>query len=162
MRYQIGDAPKLTHLLLSTFTEVPQPAIVNGLDRYLWRHARFAYAEQLADALEDVRSGSTGHFLYHKKSGLIFAHVEFGYHQLLLAHLCALHKTDLSREHVKWNVRQFPYLDPIRQLADECVGEGYCLFLWSFSDGECITVGEAFNWEMLELAAFGVFRRDVI
>ena len=162
MRYRIGDAPKLTHLLLSAFTEVPQPAIEDGLRHYLWRHARFGYAEQLADALDDVRSGSTGHFLYHKKSGLIFAHVEDGYHQLFLAHLCALHKTDFSREHVQWNAHQFPYLDPIRQLADDCVGEGYCLFLSSFSDGGRITVGQAFNWEILERVAFGDFRRDVI
>lgn len=145
MRYQIGDAPKLTHLLLSAFTEVPQPAIESGLHRYLWQHARFGCAEQLADALGDVRSGSTRHFLYHKERGVIFAHVEFGYHQLFLAHRCALHKTDFSREHVKWNVHQFQYSDPIRQLADDCVGEGYCLFISSFSDGERITVGQAFQ-----------------
>ncbi|MFL9916635.1 hypothetical protein PQR75_14810 [Paraburkholderia fungorum] len=162
MRYQIGDARKLTYLLLSAFTEVPQPAIENGLHRYLWRHARFAYAEQLADALGDVRSGSIGNFLYHKKSGLVFAHVEVGYHQLFLAHLCALHKTDFSREHVKWDVHQFQYQDPIRQLADDCVGEGHCLFISSFSDDGRITVGQTFNWEMLERAAFGGFRRDVI
>lgn len=162
MRYQIGDAAKLTHLLLSAFTEVPQPAIENGLHRYLWRHIRFGYAEPLADAFDDVRSGSTGHFLYHKKSGLLFTHVEFGYHQLFLAHLSALHKTDFSRKHVTWNVHQFQYSDPIRQLADDCVGEGYCLFISSFSDEGRITVGQTFNWEMLERAAFNDFRLDVI
>ena len=162
MRYQMGDVAQLMHLLLSVFTEVPQPAIENGLNRYLWRHARFGYAEQLADALDDVRSGSTGHFLYHKKSGLIFAHVEFGYHQLLLAHLCALHKTDFSREHVQWNVHQFQYADPIKRLADDCVRDGYGLFLSAFSNGKCITVGEAFTWEPLERAAFGNFELDVI
>ena len=68
MRYQIADAPELTHLLLSGFTSVPQPAIEKGLDRYLWRHARFAYAEQLADVLDDVRSGRTGHFFTIKRA----------------------------------------------------------------------------------------------
>ena len=162
MRYQIADAPELTHLLLSGFTSVPQPAIEKGLDRYLWRHARFAYADQLADVLDDVRSGLTGHFLYHKKSGLIFAHTEDGFHQILLAHLAALHKTDFCREHVIWNVHQFPYADPMGHLADDCVREGYGLFLSSVSNEKCITVGQAFTWEPLELAAFGNFERDVI
>lgn len=162
MRHGIEDTAEITRLLLLAFTELPRPDIAEGLNRYLWRHARFGFAEQLVDALDDVRAGSAGPFLYHKKSGLLFAHVEFGYHQLLLAHLCALHKTDFSREQLKWNVHQFQYLDPIRQLADECVDEGYCLFLSSFSDGERITVGKTFNWEMIERAAFGDFRRDVI
>ncbi|SAL80951.1 hypothetical protein [Caballeronia telluris] len=162
MRYQIGDAPKLTELLLSGFTDVIQPAIEEGLNRYLWRHARFGYAEQLADAIDDVRSGTAGHFLYHKRSGLVFAHTEFGFHQLLLAHLAALHKTDFCREHVKWNVQQFQYADPMRQLADDCIREGYGLFLSSVSNGRHVTVGRAFTWEPLELAAFGNFERDII
>jgi hypothetical protein len=112
--------------------------------------------------LDDVRSGLTGHFLYHKKSGLIFAHTEDGFHQILLAHLAALHKTDFCREHVIWNVHQFPYADPIGHLADDCVREGYGLFLSSVSNEKCITVGQAFTWEPLELAAFGNFERDVI
>ncbi|KAA1009775.1 hypothetical protein FVF58_21030 [Paraburkholderia panacisoli] len=66
MPYNMGDAPELTRLLLSVFTEMPQPAIEEGLQRYLWRHIRFDDAEQLADALDDVRSGATGDFLYHK------------------------------------------------------------------------------------------------
>jgi hypothetical protein len=87
-----------------------------------------------------VRSGLIGNFLYHKKSGLIFAHTEFGFHQLLLAHLAALHKTDYCREHVIWNVHQFPYADPMRQLADDYVREGYGLFVSSVSNGKRITV----------------------
>jgi hypothetical protein len=162
MRYEIGDAPELTHLLLSAFTDMPQPGITEGLHRYLWRHARFGYAEQLTDAFHDIQSGSAGDFLYYQKSGLLFAHVEFGYHQLLLAHLCALHKTDFSREHVKWNVRQFDDSNPIRKLADDCVCEGYALFLSSSSNGKRITVGKAFAWEPLELVAFGNFDRDVV
>lgn len=162
MRYAIGDAPDLTCLLLSVFTDMPQPAIEEGLHRYLWRHARFGYAEQLMHALHDVQSGSAGDFLYHQKSGLLFAHVELGYHQLFLAHLCALHKTDFSREQVKWNVHQFHYSDPIRELADVCVYEGYGLFLSSFSNGKRITVGQAFAWEPLERAAFGKFELDII
>ncbi|CAE6789480.1 hypothetical protein R70006_04777 [Paraburkholderia domus] len=162
MRYQIGDAPKLTDLLLSDFTAVPQPAIEKGLERYLWRHAHFAYAEQLAYVFDEVRSGQAGHFVYHKKSGLIFARAEFGFHQLLLAHLAALHKTDFCREHVIWNLHQFPYADPMRQLADDFVREGYGLFLSSVSNGKYVTVGRAFAWEPLELAAFGKFERDVI
>jgi hypothetical protein len=162
MRYQIGDAPKLTHLLLTGFTAVPQPVIEKGLDRYLWRHARFAYAAPLADVLDEVRSGLAGNFLYHKKSGLIFAHTEFGFHQLLLAHLAALHKTDFCREHVTWDLHQFQYANPMRQLADDCVVEGYALFVSSVSGGKRITVGQAFTWEPLELAAFGNFERDVI
>ena len=158
----MGDAPELTRLLLSVFTEMPQPAIKKGLQRYLWRHIRFGYAEQLADALDDVRSGATGDFLYHKESGLIFAHVGFGYYRLLLAHLCALHKTDFSRQHVEWNVRQFGYMDPLRQLADDCVLEGHALFLSSFSKEAHVTVGQAFKWEPLERAAFGNFEQDVI
>jgi hypothetical protein len=65
---------------------MPQPAIETSLQRYLWWLIRFN-SEQLADALDDVRSGATGDFLYHKASGRIFAHVESGYHRLLLAHL---------------------------------------------------------------------------
>lgn len=162
MRYQIDDASKLTHLLLSGFTAVPQPVIEKSLDRHLWRHARFAYAEPLADVLDDVRSGLAGNFLYHKKSGLLFAHTEYGFHQLLLAHLAALHKTDFNREPATWDVYHFPYANPMRQLADDCVGEGYALFMSSVSDGKRITVGQAFTWEPLELAAFGNFERDVI
>jgi hypothetical protein len=86
------------------YTELPQPDIEGGLHRYFWRHVRFGYAEQFADALDDVRSGSTGNFLYHKKSGLIFAHVEFRDHQL--ASSCssgfarwALLTLDLERGH---------------------------------------------------------------
>ena len=60
MRYLMGDIPQLMHLLLSVFTERPQPAIEKGLQRFLWRHIRFDYAEQLADALDDVRSGAPG------------------------------------------------------------------------------------------------------
>ncbi|MGE8163899.1 hypothetical protein ACQKRQ_27675 [Paraburkholderia sp. NPDC080076] len=112
--------------------------------------------------MDDVRSGLTGHFLYHKKSGLILAHMEDGFHQILLAHLAALHKTDSCREHVIWNVHQFPYADPMGHLADDCVREGYGLFLSSVSNEKCITVGQAFTWEPLELAAFGNFERDVI
>jgi hypothetical protein len=63
MRYRMGDATELTRLLLSVFMEVPRPAIAEGLHRYLWKHARFGYAEQLADASDDVQSGSAGHFL---------------------------------------------------------------------------------------------------
>jgi hypothetical protein len=48
------------------------------------------------------------------------------------------------------------------QLADDCVREGYGLFLSSVSNGKRITVGQAFTWEPLELAAFGNFERDVI
>jgi hypothetical protein len=162
MRYDMGDAPELTRLLLSVFTEMPQLAIEKGLQRYLWRHIRFDYAEHLADALDDVRAGATRDFLYHKASGLIFAHVEFGFHRLLLAHLCALHKTDFSCEHVEWNVHQFGYMDPLRQLADDCVLEGHALFRSSFSKGAQVTVGQAFKWEPLERAAFGNFEQDVI
>jgi hypothetical protein len=92
----------------------------------------------------------------------IFAHVECGYHRLLLAHLCALHKTDFSREHVEWNVHQFGYMDPLRQLADDCVLKGHALFLSSFSKGAYVTVGQAFKWEPLERAAFGNLEQDVI
>ncbi|MCI0150778.1 hypothetical protein SAMN05444172_9133 [Burkholderia sp. GAS332] len=162
MRYQVGDAPELTRLLLSVFTEVPQPAVAEGLHRYLWRHARFGYAEQLSDALDDVQSGAAGPFLYHKKSGLLFEHMEFGHHKLLLAHLCALHKTDFSREQVKWNVHQFHYSDPIMSLADEFVCAGYGLFLSTLSNGKRITVGQTFKWDPLERAAFGSFERDVV
>jgi hypothetical protein len=162
MRYQMGDTSELTYLLLSVFTELPQPGIVEGLHRYLWRHLRFGYVEQLADALEDVRSGSAGHFLYHKKSGFVFAHVEYGHHQLLLAHLCALHKTDLSVELVKWNVQQFRYSDPVRRLADDFVCDGYGLLLSTLSDRNLITVRQTFAWEPLERTAFGRFEQDVI
>jgi hypothetical protein len=162
MRYQLDDAPALMHLLLSAFTEKPQPAIEKGFYRYLWRHARFGYAEHLADALDDVRSGRAGHFVYHPRSALIFTHTEFGYHQLLLAHLAALHKTDFLREHVMWNVHRFPYVDPIAQLADDCVREGHGLYMSSASSGRCITVGQAFKWEPLERLAFAGFERDVI
>ncbi|MFL9913260.1 hypothetical protein [Paraburkholderia sp. RL17-337-BIB-A] len=121
------------------------------------------YAARRADALHDVQSDSAGHFLYHKTSDLLFANVEFGHHQLLLAHLCALHKTDFSREQVKWNVHQFhQYSDAIRKLADDCVREGYGLFLSSFSNGKCVTVGHDFTWVSLESAVFGNFERDVI
>jgi hypothetical protein len=98
----------------------------------------------------------------HRASALIFAHVEFGYHRLLLAHLCVLHKTDFSREHVEWNVHQFGHMDPLRQLADDCVLEGHALFLSSFPKGAHITVGQAFKWEPLERAAFGNVEQDVI
>ena len=162
MRYRMDDAQELTQVLLSVFTDMPQPAMTEGLHRYLWRHVRFGYAGQLTDVLHDVQSGSAGDFLYHQKSGLLFAHVEFGYHQLLLAHLCALHKTDFSSQHVKWNVHQFHYPDPIRKLADDCVCEGHALFLSSYSNGKRITVGQAFAWGSLELAAFGNFNRDVV
>jgi hypothetical protein len=96
------------------------------------------------------------------KASLCIADVEFGYHRLLLAHLCALHKTDFSREQVEWNVHQFEYVDPLRQLADDCVLEGHALFLSSFSKGASVTVGQAFKWEPLERAAFGNFEQDVI
>jgi hypothetical protein len=162
MRYGIEDTAEITRRLLFVFTELPRPDIAAGLDRYLWRHARFGFAEPLADALDDVRSGSAGHFLYHKKSGLLFAHVEFGYHQLLLAHLCALHKTDFSREQLKWNVHQFHYADPTKQLSDDFVDEGYGLFLSTCSNGKRITVGQTVAWEALEQSAFGSFERDVI
>jgi hypothetical protein len=162
MRYQMDDVQELTHLLLSVFTAIPQPSITEGLHRYLWRHARFGYAEQLTDALHDVQSGSAGDFLYHQKSGLLFAQVEFGYHQLFLAHLCALHKTDFSREQLRWNVHLFHCANPIVELADDCVREGYGLFLSSFSDGKRITVGQTFNWEPFERAAFGNFELDVM
>lgn len=49
-------------------------------------------------------------------------------HQLLLAHLCALHKTDLSVELVKWNVHQFHDSDPVRRLADDFVCDGQDCF----------------------------------
>jgi hypothetical protein len=51
MRYRVGDAPDLTRLLLSVFTDMPQPAVEEGLHRHLWRHARFRYAEHLAAVL---------------------------------------------------------------------------------------------------------------
>ncbi|HEY1997233.1 hypothetical protein [Paraburkholderia sp.] len=162
MRYDMGSTPELTRLLLSAFTEIPQPAIETSLQRYLWRLIRFDYAEHLADALDDVRTGATGDFLYHKASGLIFAHVEYGYHRVLLAHLCALRKTDLSREHVEWSVRRLGYMDPLRQLADDCVLEGDALFRSSLSKRAHITVGRAFKWEPLERAAFGHFEQDLI
>jgi hypothetical protein len=162
MRYDVDDALELTRLLLSVFTEMPQPAIEKSLQRYLWRLMRFDYAEQLADALDDVRSGATGDFLYHKASGLIVAQVEFGHHRLLLAHLCALHKTDFSREHMEWSVHRFGYLDPLRQLADDCVLEGHALFLSSVSKGAHVTVGQAFKWDALERTTFGHFEQDVI
>ena len=101
-------------------------------------------------------------FPCNKKSGLLFAHVEFGYHQLFLAHLCALHKTDFSREQLKWSVHQFPYADPIKKLSDDFVDQGYGLFLSNCSNGQRITVGQTFAWEALEQAAFGRFERDVI
>src|SRR5882757_7886138 len=66
MRYRMGNAPELTRLLLSVFTEVPQPAVAKGLHRYLWSHARFGYAEQLADALDDVRSVQSATFCITK------------------------------------------------------------------------------------------------
>jgi hypothetical protein len=96
------------------------------------------------------------------KASLCIADVEFGYHRLLLAHLCALHKTDFSREQVEWNVHQLEYVDPLRQLADDCVLEGHALFLSSLSKGAYVTVGQAFKWEPLERAAFGNFEQDVI
>jgi hypothetical protein len=36
------------------------------------------------------------------------------------------------------------------------------LFLSSFSNGKRFTVGEAFTWEPLELAAFGNIKRDFV
>jgi hypothetical protein len=162
MRYRVDDAPALMRLLLSAFTNIRQPAIEQGLYRYLWRHARFGYAEHLVDAVDDVRSGRAGYFVYHPRSALIFTHTEFGYHQLLLAHLAALHKTDFLREHARWDVHQFPYADPIAQLADDCVREGHGLYMSSASNGKCITVGRSFKWGPLERLAFAAFERDVI
>ncbi|MFP3570003.1 hypothetical protein [Paraburkholderia sp. SIMBA_030] len=156
------DTAEITRLPLLAFTELPRPDIAAGLDRYLWRRARFGFAEQLVDALDDVSAGSAGAFLYHKKSGLLFEHVEFGYHQLLLAHLCALHKMDFSREQLKWNLHKFHYADPIKKLSDEFVNEGYGLFLSTCANGKRITVGQTFPWEALEQSAFGSFERDVI
>jgi hypothetical protein len=60
MRDGIEDTAEITRRLLFVFTELPRPDIAAGLDRYLWRHARLGFAEQLADALDDVRSGSAG------------------------------------------------------------------------------------------------------
>ncbi|MFL9998863.1 hypothetical protein [Paraburkholderia sediminicola] len=162
MRYQPEHAPELTWLLLSAFTEVPQPAIERGLERYLWRHARFGYAARLADILDEVRSGLAGHFLYHQQSGLLFAHVHYGYHQLFLAHLCALQKTDFSCQYVTWNVQQFHGPNPIRQLADDFVCEGHGLFVSTMTDGRRVTVGATFQWGPLERIAFDRFERDTI
>jgi hypothetical protein len=41
MRYEMVDAPELTHLLLSVFYGSTATGVVEGLHRYLWRHARF-------------------------------------------------------------------------------------------------------------------------
>lgn len=162
MRYHIDDASELMRLLLTAFTDIRQPAVEKGFSRYLWRHARFGDAEHLAEALDDVRLGRAGHFVYHQRTTLLFTDTELGYHQLLLAHFAALHETDFAREHVRWDVHQFPYADPIAQLADDCVRNGYGLYISSASNGRCITVGQRFKWEPLERVAFAGFERDVI
>jgi hypothetical protein len=159
----MDDVPELMRLLLSVFTDVPQPAVAEGLHR----------STSGGTFVSGMRSNLRTHwktcgpvrlatFYITKKSGLVFAHMEYGHHQLLLAHLCALHKTDLSVQLAKWNVRQFHYSDPIRMLADEFVCDGYGLFLSTLSDSNRITVGRTFAWEPLERVAFGRFEQDVI
>lgn len=162
MRFELGDAPELTRFLLATFVLEPPAAVISAMQRFLWNSDAFSDAVTLDEFRDQSEMRAAGTFVYHKQSRLVFAHVPSGKHQLLMAHLGALHKTDFIAAREGWVFSQFYQRDATSQLADDFVCDGFGFFLSSVSPGGRITVATDYPWSMQEEQLFGGFALDCV
>jgi hypothetical protein len=160
MRFELGDAPELTRFLLGTFLPTPPKAVVAAMQRFLWNGDAFSEAVSLDEMTTSGDIRKAGTFVYHKHSGLVFTHVAGGKHQMLMAHLGALHKTDFTNDCEDWQYDQFYPWDATSQLADDFVCLGFGFFLSSVSSGGRITVALDYPWSSAEERLFGGFELD--
>jgi len=160
MRFELGDAPELTQFLLKTFLPEPPNAVASAMQRFLWNGDAFAEAAPLEELLEPADIEKAGTFVYHRHSKLLFTHVPSGKHQILMAHLGALHKTDFAGDCEGWRYDQFYSWDAASQLADDFVCMGFGFFLSSVSAGGRITVARDYPWSEEEAELFGHFELD--
>lgn len=160
--FRIADAPELTTYILAAYTASPAPEAVHSeLQRYLWNSAHYGQALPLADAFDKIHDGSAGSFVYHQKSGLVFTHVSGGQHQLLMAYLAAIHKTDFSKPIESWEYDQFYSWDATHKLADDFIDNGMGLFQSSVGGANSVYVGESFQWTDKERMAFAGHKKKV-
>lgn len=160
--FRIADAPELTTYLLAAFVDGPAPEPVHReLQRFLWNSAQYGDALPLADAFDKILDGDAGSFVYHQKSGLVFTHVSGGRHQLLMAYLASLHKTDFSKPITEWEYDQFYSFDATHKLADDFVEGGLGLFQSSVGGAQSVYVSEKFNWTEKERMAFAGHKKKL-
>lgn len=149
------DAPELTDVLLAAFVSGPPPAAVHEeIQRFLWNTCNFAEALPLKDAVGRIRDGSAGNFIYHQKSGILFTRVSGGTHQLLMAYLESLHKTDFTLPNLTWDYDQAYSFNATSKLAEDFIVDGHGLFQSSVGKASAVHLGDKFVMSDLETEAF--------
>lgn len=156
----VGDAPELTRVLLAAFVEgEPPEAAREELQRYLWNSGSFGLAIPLSSALPVLRTGQAGNFIYHQKPQLLFTGVSHANHQLLMAYLAALNKTDFKSPMDDWGPDCIYQWNANAKLADEFIESGFGLYRSSQHAPNTIRVSPEFAWTAQEKRVFAGFQR---
>lgn len=160
-RFSVGDAPELTLRLLSHFVEgEPPEAARHELQRFLWNTANYGWAVPLSSALGVLKEGRAGNFVYHQRSQLMFTGVGMSGHQLLMAHLATLHRTDwTNRSMDDWGPDCIHSWNANSRLADDFIESGFGFFRSSQHAPDVIMVAREFAWTAQEKRVFASFTR---
>lgn len=152
--------------LLVSFTKGPHPEPIRSeLTRFLGNDPPFHEALSLKKAEPLLRAQNAGHFLYHQASGLVFTSMMFGRHQLVMAYIEALHKTDFSQHIEQWEYDQAYSFNATSKLADNFIEQGHGFFVSGSArkaGGGVIQVGKAFKWTTLERTVFQDYAKKVL
>ena len=150
--------PTLARVLLSSFADNPDnhPEVLDELTRYLWNGLNFKGALPFTEgASQKILSGEAKQFVYDRKSGLVFFNVSGGTHQLLIAYLGALHKTDFGKNNDCWYQEHF--VEPFNatsKLVDYYIGAGLGVFESSVGPRHRIWASSDIEFDALERLAF--------
>ena len=156
-----GDAPELARVLLHAYTKSPPEIVESELCRFLWNSAGFGRAIPLGQSRAVLTAGQGGHFIFHKRTGMLFTGVNLGGHQLLMAYLATLDRTDFSANFddvSDWGPDSIYGWNASAKLGDEFVETGLGLYQSSQANG-AITVAPGFQWTPQEKAVFRGFER---
>lgn len=163
MSIDLNYPPNLARYILSCFTGDPDghPGVLEDLTRYMWNNLNFREALLFeAGAAQKILSGDAEQFVYDKRTQVVLFNVSGGTHQLLIAHLAALHKTDFSKDTSDWYRDHFvrPF-NATSKLVDYYIGAGLGLFESSVGPRQRIWASPDIEFNALERKVFRAYEK---
>ena len=163
MAIDLNNPPELARYILSCFTNEPDShqEVLEDLTRYMWNTLCFKEALLFeAGAAQKILSGDAKQFVYDKRTQVVLFNVSGGTHQLLIAHLAALHKTDFSQDTSEWYSEHFvrPF-NATSKLVDYYIGAGLGLFESSVGPRQRVWASPDIEFNPLERKVFRAYEK---
>lgn len=162
MEFNVGNSPELAEYILACFTNEPEkhPDVLANLTRTLWNSLNYRVAKPFEEGgAAEIIDGTGKHFVYDKKTQLVFFNVSGGTHQLLISYFAALHQTDFSKDTDGWFTEHFMGWNAQGKLVDYYIGAGLGLFESTVGGQDRIWASRDIEFNSMERQVFRRFAK---